>query len=56
MANAESSHVNSHIMVTVQDYQLSNATSDHFFVSQMKKTCLNQPLQNFTQQRDGKQT
>ena len=27
-----------------------------FFVSQMKKTCLKQPLQNFTQWRNEKQT
>ena len=27
-----------------------------FFVSQMKKTCLKQLLQNFTQQRNGKET
>ena len=37
MTNAESTQANSHTIVTVQDDRLSNATSDHFFVSQMKK-------------------
>ena len=53
--NAEPAQSNSHAIVTVQDDHLSNATSNHFFVSQMKKTCLKQPLQNFTQRKNHKQ-
>ena len=35
-------------------FLLFNATSDHFFNSQMKKTCLKQQLQNFIQRRNAK--
>ena len=38
MTNAELTQANSHAIVTVQDDHLSNATSDHFFVSQMEKS------------------
>ena len=34
---AESAQANSHKIITVEDNHLSNATRDHFFVSQMKK-------------------
>ena len=37
MTNTESAQANSHIIITVQDNHLSNATRYHFFVSQMKK-------------------
>ena len=37
MTNAESAQANSYTIVTVLDDHLSNATNDHFFVSQMKK-------------------
>ena len=33
MTSAESTQSNSHKIITVQDDQLSNATSDHFFLS-----------------------
>ena len=46
--NAESAPANSRTIVTVSDGHLFNATSDHFFVSQMKKAYL-KPLKNFIQ-------
>ena len=52
--NAESTQANSHPIVTVQDNHLSNATSEHFFDSQMKKTCLKQQLPNFIQRKNVK--
>ena len=48
--NAESAQANSCSIVT------SNATSNHVFNSQMKKTCLKQQLQNFTQGKNVKKT
>ena len=55
--NAGSTQANYHTIVIVQDNHGSNGTSEHFFfVSQMKKkTCRKQPLENFTQRRNGKQ-
>ena len=35
--NAEPTQANSHTIVTAYDDQLSNGTSDHFFVSKMRK-------------------
>ena len=35
--NAEYAQANSHRIITVYDDQQSNATSDHFFVSQIKR-------------------
>ena len=46
----------SHKIVTVQDDHLSNATSNHLFCPPNEKKLSKQPLQNFTQQRNGKQT
>ena len=38
MLSAESAQANSCTIVIVYDYHLSNATSDYFFITQMKKT------------------
>ena len=51
MTNAESSQANSHTVVTVYDDQ-----QQLFLSPKWKKTCLKQQLENFIQQRNGKQT
>ena len=43
--NIRSSGANSNTIVPVYNDNLSNATSNHFFVPQIKKTCLKRPLQ-----------
>ena len=49
--NVQTTQANSRTVVTVLDNNLRNATSDHFFCLPNEiKTCLKQPLQNFTQQ------
>ena len=48
--NAESARTNSLTVVIVQDKNLPNATSDHFFAPKMK-SCLKHS--NFIQQRNG---
>ena len=54
--NTESTQASSYTIVTVSDNRLSNVTSDHSFLyPKQKKTCLKQLLQNFIQQRNGKQ-
>ena len=56
--NAESAQTNSHPIVTVQDNHMSNATSNHFFLTPKwkKKNLVKQQLQNFIQQRNAKKT
>ena len=57
MTNAESTQANSRTIVTVNDDHLFNATSNHFFyLPNEKKTYLKQPLKNFNQQRNAKET
>ena len=57
MASTESAQANSHAVVTVKDDHLSTATTDYFFcLPNKKKACLKQPLENFIQLRNGKQT
>ena len=52
MTNADSTQDNSHTIVTVYDNHLSNMTSN-FFVSQMKKTFIKQPLHNLPSKEMG---
>ena len=56
--NAESAQATSRPILTVEDDQLSNANSDHFFLTPKwkKKTCLKQQLQTFIQGRNAKKT
>ena len=56
MLSAESAQANSPTIITVYDDHLSNATSNYFFVSQMKKNLSKTMTENFIQWRNRRQT